>query len=98
MKCAIVNDLHNKWMKGPKYRREYEALPEGFSLAGALIEAAPAQASRGRRLRKRMKTTQAVVACLEGGGSMPSTQTLEKYAKATGMRLKIGFEPDGARP
>ena len=40
-----------------------------------------------------MKTTQAVVARLEGG-SMPSTRTLEKYAKATGSRLRISFEPE----
>jgi hypothetical protein len=44
-----------------------------------------------------MKTTQAVVARLEGGGSMPSTRTLEKYAKATGTQLKISFEPEAAR-
>jgi hypothetical protein len=43
-----------------------------------------------------MKTTQAVVARLEGGGSMPSTRALEKYAKATGTRLKISFESEGA--
>ena len=28
---------------------------------------------------------------------MPTTRTLEKYAKATGTRLKISFEPEGAR-
>ncbi len=43
-----------------------------------------------------MKTTQAVVARLEGGESMPSTRTLEKYAKATGSRLRISFEPEEA--
>jgi hypothetical protein len=36
-----------------------------------------------------MQTTQAVIARLEGGGSKRSTHTLEKYAKATGNRLKI---------
>ena len=50
------------------------------------------------QVAKRMKTTQAAVARLEGGGSMPSTRTLDKYAKATGTRLKISFEPEGARP
>jgi hypothetical protein len=34
-----------------------------------------------------MKTTQAVVARLEGGGTKPSTRTLERYARATGTRL-----------
>ena len=46
----------------------------------------------------KMKTTQAVVARLEGGGSKPSTRTLERYAEATGSRLRITFEPAGARP
>ena len=45
----------------------------------------------------RMKTTQAVIARLEGGGSMPSTRTLERYGEATGSRLRISFEPDEAR-
>jgi len=44
-----------------------------------------------------MKTTQAVVARLEGGRSMPSTRTLGKFAKATGTCLKISFEPERAR-
>lgn len=39
MKRTTVDDLHKKWMKNPKYRREYEALEEEFSLAAALIEA-----------------------------------------------------------
>lgn len=45
-----------------------------------------------------MKTTQAVVARLEGGGSMPSTRTLEKYAKATGTRLKSALSRKGREP
>ena len=44
----------------------------------------------------RMKITQAVVARPEAGGSKPSTRTLEKFAKATGSRLKISFEPTQA--
>ncbi len=34
-----VDDLHKGWMKNPKYRREYQALEEEFSLGAALIEA-----------------------------------------------------------
>jgi hypothetical protein len=40
-----------------------------------------------------MKTTQTAIARLEGGRIKPSTRTLERYAKATGHRLVIGFEP-----
>ena len=98
MKRTAVNALHKSWMKNPTYRREYEALEEEFSLAAALIEARARAGLTQDQVARRMKTTQAVVARLEGGGSMPSTRTLEKYAKATGTRLKISFEPEGARP
>jgi len=98
MKRTTTDDLHKKWMNNPKYRREYEALEEEFSLAAALIEARAHAGLTQEQVARRMKTTQAVIARLEGGGSMPSTRTLERYAKATGTRLKISFEPEGARP
>ncbi|MBV9156814.1 MAG: helix-turn-helix transcriptional regulator [Acidobacteriaceae bacterium] len=98
MKRSSVDDLHKKWMKSPQYRREYKALEEEFSLAAALIEARSRAGLTQEEVAQRMKTTQAVIARLEGGGSMPSTRTLERYAKATGSRLKISFEPKEARP
>ena len=98
MKHTTVDDLHKKWMKNSKYRREYESLEEEFSLSAAMIEARARAGLTQEQVAQRMKTTQAVVARLEGGGSMPSTRTLEKYARATGTRLKISFEPEGARP
>ncbi|MGZ8407473.1 MAG: helix-turn-helix domain-containing protein [Caulobacteraceae bacterium] len=42
---------------------------------------------------ERMNTTQTVIARLESGRGKPSTRTLERFAKATGARLKISFEP-----
>ena len=93
-----VDDLHKDWMKDPKYRREYEALEEEFSLVAALLEARTRAGLTQEQVAQRMKTTQAVIARLEGGGSKPSTRTLERYAEATGSRLKITFEPESARP
>ena len=93
-----VDDLHNDWMKDPKYRREYEALEEEFSLVAALLEARTRAGLTQEQVARRMKTTQAVIARLEGGGSKPSTRTLERYAEATGSRLRITFEPERARP
>ena len=98
MKRTTVDDLHKKWMKNQGYRREYQALEEEFSLTAALIEARSRAGLTQQQVANRMKTTQAVVARLEGGGSKPSTRTLEKYAKATGSRLRISFEPERARP
>jgi transcriptional regulator with XRE-family HTH domain len=79
-------------MKDPEYRREYEALEEEFSLIHALIEARSRAGLTQAEVARRMKTTQAVIARLEGGGTKPSTRTLERYAEATGSRLRISFE------
>jgi len=51
---------------------------------------------REEQVAQRMKTTQNVIVRLEGAGSKPSTRTLERYAEATGSRLRITFEPEVA--
>jgi transcriptional regulator with XRE-family HTH domain len=89
-----VRDLHAEWMKDPEYQAEYERLGLEFALAHALIEARTKAGLTQEELARRMKTTQSVVARLEGGRGRPSTRTLEKIARATGTRLKISFEPD----
>ncbi len=89
-----ASDLHKKWLNSdPAYAREYQALEEEFSLASAMIAARARAGLTQEQLAKRMKTTQAVVARLESGRVKPSTRTLERFAKATGMRVRISFEP-----
>lgn len=97
MKRIKVYDLQKKWMQDPEYRRDYDKLEEEFSLAAALIEARARAGLTQAEVAQRMQTTQAVIARLEGGGTRPSTRTLEKFAKATGSRLRISFEPEGKR-
>jgi transcriptional regulator with XRE-family HTH domain len=84
-------------MKDPHYRREYEALDEEFSLTAAMIEARNRAGMTQAQVARRMKTTQAAIARLESRSGRPSTRTLQRYAKATGSRLRISFEPDVAR-
>ena len=91
-----VQDLHTKWMEDADYRAEYEELEPEFDLARALIEARTRAGLTQEQLAKRMKTTQSVIARLEAGRTRPSTKTLERYAKATGSRLKITLEPISA--
>lgn len=64
----------------------------------ALAEALAAARSRAgltqAQLAARMGTTQTVIARLERGRTKPSTRTLERFAEATGSRLRITLEPD----
>lgn len=92
-----VAELHKKWMKSKDYRKAYDALAPEFALAHAVIDARLKAGLTQEQLAERMDTTQSVIARLESGRTRPSTQTLERLALATGTRLKISFEPAGAR-
>jgi transcriptional regulator with XRE-family HTH domain len=62
-------------------------------LASSLIQARSEADMTQEQVARAMGTTQAVVARLEGGKVLPSTRTLERFAKATRSRLRITFEP-----
>ena len=88
-----LNTLHRKWMKDPAFRKEYEALDVEFMLIAEVSKALKRSGLTRAQLAKRMKTTQSAIARLESGRGRPSTTTLSRFAKATGHRLKISFEP-----
>jgi transcriptional regulator with XRE-family HTH domain len=92
-----IKDLHKAWMKEPNYRREHDLLEEEFALAAAVAKARRRAGLSQAELARRMKTTQSTVARLESGRGRPSTRTLTRFAKATGHRLKISFEPTRER-
>jgi ribosome-binding protein aMBF1 (putative translation factor) len=89
---ARISGMHKKWMEDPEYRKVYEALGGGFTLAKAVVDARNRVGLTQAELARKMGTTQPVVARLEGGRVRPSTRTLERLAQATGTRLLIRFE------
>jgi ribosome-binding protein aMBF1 (putative translation factor) len=91
-KFIRVEEAAKQWLKDPAFVAEYDALEEEFTLAAAIIKARNAAAMTQEDVAKAMGTTQAVVARLESGRAMPSTRTLQRFAKATGSRLRISFE------
>jgi len=92
-----VEESIAEWRKDPAYVQAYDALEDEFALAAVMIEARSKAGLTQEQLAQRMKTTQAVIARLESGRVKPSTRTLERFAAATGMRLRISFEPAPAR-
>jgi ribosome-binding protein aMBF1 (putative translation factor) len=93
-RMSKVRDLHKKWMKD---RETSETQAAEFEIARALIELRTKAGLTQEQLAERIHTKQSVVARLESGRSKPSTQTLQRIARATGTRLKIRFEPESAR-
>ena len=92
-KMIPVEESFTAWRKQPEYEKAYNDLEDEFSLAAAMIEARARAGLTQEQLAERMHTTQAVIARLESGRVKPSTRTLERLAAATGMRLRISFEP-----
>ncbi|MET0605461.1 MAG: helix-turn-helix transcriptional regulator [Beijerinckiaceae bacterium] len=90
--AILARDLHKKWMKDPEYRKEYVALAPEFELASMFIDARARAGLTQAQVAKRMGTSQSVVARLESGRFKPSARTLERFAKATGSRVKITLE------
>jgi transcriptional regulator with XRE-family HTH domain len=92
-----ISDLHRRWSKETDYKAAYDALGDEFDLARALIEARSAAGLSQSQLARRMKTSQSYIARIEGGKVRPSTDALERFARATRTRLRIVFETHAAR-
>jgi ribosome-binding protein aMBF1 (putative translation factor) len=91
-KFIPAEEAFAQWKKDPQYVAAYESLQEEFALAAALIKARSEADMTQEQVARAMGTTQAVVARLESGKVLPSTRTLERFAKATHTRLCISFE------
>lgn len=88
-----IKDLHKKWLRDPEYRHEYEALDDEFALASAMIDVRTRAGLTQEQLAEKMETSQSAIARIESGRSIPSGNTLKRFARATGTRLRIKFEP-----
>ena len=96
-KFIPVHEAFQRWEKDPAFVEAYAALEYELAVADALIRARASANMTQEDVARAMGTTQAAIARLEGGGTMPSTRTLKRFAEATGHRLKIVFEPIGKR-
>lgn len=88
-----IDTLHKKWMEDEAYRAAYEALEPEFALVEEMIAARGPAGLTQADAAARMGTTQSLVARIESGRNPPSLKTLEKYARAVGMRVSVRLLP-----
>jgi transcriptional regulator with XRE-family HTH domain len=90
-------ELIQEWKADPRFRQEYEALEEEFTLFDALLQARQAAGLTQAEVARRMGTKTPAVARLEAGGGRnrhsPSVATLRRYAVAVGCRLEVRLIP-----
>ncbi|RDE10553.1 helix-turn-helix domain-containing protein [Pelagibacterium lacus] len=87
-----LSELKQRLMGDPVFRVEYEKADAEFAVVEALVRARMRAKLTQAELASRIGTTQSAIARLEGGNVSPSIATLQRYAKATGARLKIELE------
>lgn len=88
-----VGRLKNRWMKEPGFKAGSDALEPEFALASMLIEARTKAHLSQAQVAERMGTSQSTVARLESGAAKPTLSTLERFAEATGTRVRVSLEP-----
>ena len=91
-KSISAKELFKEWHKDPDYVREYDALEDEFAMAETFIKARTKSGLTQAQIAERMGTKQSFVARLESGRMLPSVRTLQKFATATGTKLRLQFE------
>jgi len=92
-KAISLEALQRRWMRDPKFKAAYDALEEEFALAETIIRARAGAKLTQAELAARMGTSQAFVARLESGRSLPTMRTLRRVGEATGTRPKVELVP-----
>lgn len=82
-------DLIAENMKDPAFAAAYAEADAEYSVIEAMIRARAEAGLTQEALAERMGTTQSAVARLEGGRVSPTVDTLRRYAKAVGKRLRV---------
>jgi ribosome-binding protein aMBF1 (putative translation factor) len=85
--------IRAEWRKDPAYVAAHAELADEFALVAELIRARMKAGLTQAEVAERMQSTQPAVARLESAGRIPSTRTLQRYARATGHRLRIRLVP-----
>jgi ribosome-binding protein aMBF1 (putative translation factor) len=78
-------------LKDPEFKKAWEESEPEYILACKLIQARLKKNISQRELAKKMGTSQAAIARVEGMNANPSLSFLKRLADALGSRLQISF-------
>ena len=91
-------DYKKKVLSNPKTKKEYDALGLEYDLIQAMIDARVKQDITQKELSKKTGITQADISRIENGTRNPSLAMIKRLAKGLGMRIKLEYIQDKARP
>ncbi len=89
VKTISLAEMKAEFMKDPEFVAAYAEADAEYSVLEAMLGARIAAGLTQAEVAARAGTTQSAIARLEGGQVSPTVDTLRKYAKAVGKRLRV---------
>lgn len=89
VKTISLAEMLAENMKDPEFAAAYAEADAEYSVLEAMLKARLEAGLTQAEVAARAGTTQSAIARLEGGSVSPTVETLRKYAKAVGKRLKV---------
>ena len=89
VKLISLAEMKADMMKDPEFAAAYAEADEEYSVLETMLKARIEAGLTQAEVAARAGTTQSAIARLEGGSVSPTVDTLRKYAKAVGKRLKV---------
>lgn len=86
------DELKQKWLKDPEFKKLYEESQPEFEIAKAIIRARIENKITQKELAKKMHTTQSVISRVEQGKTSPSISLLKRLAAALNTTLQVQFK------
>lgn len=90
-------ELKQIMLSDPETKEGYDNLEEEFTLFGEMLKARLKAGKTQEDIAKVLHTTPSAISRLENSGGKknhsPTLETLRKYARALGCRLKVEFAP-----
>lgn len=86
-----LEDSLKDLMRNPKFKKEWEDSEAEYQLSCRLIEARLKRNLSQRALAKKVGTSQAAIARIEGMDANPSLNLLKRIAHALNSKLQISF-------
>lgn len=91
IKLIPWEDIEKRWMKNPKFVREWEKIEPEYQIARALIGARLKKKLSQEELAKKIGSKQPVVSRIESMSSSPTVSLLKRLASALDAHLQIRF-------
>ena len=89
VKLISLAEMKADMMQDHEFAAAYAEADVEYSVLETMLKARIASGLTQAEVAARAGTTQSAIARLEGGSVSPTVETLRKYAKAVGKRLKV---------